>query len=116
MGNVVNFAIRVAEIRAAKADAANDSAQPTNADEDRSTPEGETLYQALTVMGVTILDEDSLRDYRTVMKLVRGMKDRQAGKTTSDDCVMLECVAQGLGYHKEIPHDDIFDDLLSKLD
>jgi hypothetical protein len=124
VGNVVDFAARAAELRAAKqpAQPANDPEDSievslTEEDEaDRLTPEGSALYECLTKNGITVLNEETLRDFRTVMKLVRGMKDRQAGNSDSQECVMLECVAQGLGYHKDVPQDDSFDDLLSKLD
>ena len=124
MGNVVDFAARAAALRATRvptqpANDSNDTVEVCLTDEDeadRATPEGAALYKALTENGITVFDDHSLRDFRTVMRMVRGMKDRQAGNPESDNCIMLECVAQGLGYHKGIPQDDSFDDLLSKLD
>jgi hypothetical protein len=121
VGNVVNFAERRAQ-RDNEALAANDSADsPGSAlteeeQELRKSPEGVALLAALAKQGINIINEESLRDFNTVMKLVRGMKDRQTGNSSSDDCMMLECMAQALGYTKDVPQDDSFDDLLSKLD
>jgi hypothetical protein len=119
VGNVVNFADHMARLRAGKdSESAPESEPDIGAfdEEALKTPEGKALYQMLAHQGITVLDEEALRDFNTVMAVVRGMKDRQTGNPASADCMTLECLAQALHYNKDVPTDDSFDDLLSKLD
>lgn len=80
------------------------------------TVEELSLLRLLRQQGINVLDEKSSTDFDLVMCMIKGMRDRQCGEITSENCLYLETLGMAMRQAKEVPKDDgEFDDLLSKL-
>lgn len=108
MGDVVQFRKQPYQIPCS-----NDNSRNLEID---SSTERVALLNMLEQNGITVVGSQSVKDFNTVLRLMRGMKDRQSGNFTSDDFLYLECMTQAMYGCTELPKDDgKFDDLLSEL-
>ncbi len=74
------------------------------------------LIRVLTQQGIKVFDAKSSADFELIMCMVKGMRDRQNGHSSTENYLYLETLGLAMRQAKELPEDDgSFDDLLSKL-
>lgn len=112
MGEVVSLVPRLTD-----GPPSNDNRKIAVVDVAKIKGDRQQVLSILSDNGVKVFDDQSARDFKVIMRMVQGMRDRQAGNSESDDCLYLESLAQAMYGCMELPENENgdFDDLLSKM-